>query len=135
MAYETMAKSESLNFKRYTELKSAIVDTSEDVELLRRAKVLESELISDGEIVEIFNGMTKSMESKDRVIDEAINEVNKYYNNTEKVKAYRLMKKYIYSSWKIFTVFASMLLLLLMGMQTFCDVYSCPSLFSKTKTA
>lgn len=87
MAYETMAKSESLNFKRYTELKSAIVDTSEDVELLRRAKVLESELISDGEIVEIFNGMTKSMESKDRVIDEAINEVNKYYNNTEKVKA------------------------------------------------
>ncbi|XVF43384.1 hypothetical protein PTKIN_Ptkin02bG0036200 [Pterospermum kingtungense] len=134
VAYETMAKSESLNFKRYTELMSAIVDTNEDVELLKQAEVIDSKLSAD-EIVEIFNGMTKSMESKDMVIDEAIKEVNKYYNNTKKAKAYRLMKKYIYSSWKILTVFASLLLLLLMGMQTFCDVYSCPSLLSKTKAA
>ncbi|XP_017979849.1 PREDICTED: putative UPF0481 protein At3g02645 [Theobroma cacao] len=149
VVYETMAKSKtkSLNFKRYTELMSAIVDTIEDVELLKKAGVLttvpnkqkeeaeplESDILSDAEIVEIFNEMTKTMESKDWVIDKAIGEANKCYNNTEKVKAYRLMKRYIYSSWKILTLFASLLLLLLTALQAVCDVYSCPSVFHTIK--
>ncbi|EOY13894.1 Uncharacterized protein TCM_032624 [Theobroma cacao] len=149
VVYETMAKSKtkSLNFKRYTELMSAIVDTIEDVELLKKARVLttvpnkqkeeakalESDILSDAEIVETFNEMTKTMESKDWFIDEAIREANKCYNNTEKVKAYRLMKKHIYTSWKILTLFASLLISLLMALQTVCDVYSCPGLFHTIK--
>ncbi|WRX29181.1 Protein of unknown function DUF247 [Theobroma cacao] len=115
VVYETMAKSKtkSLNFKRYTELMSAIVDTIEDVELLKKARVLttvpnkqkeeakalESDIVSDAEIVETFNEMTKTMESKDWFIDEAIREANKCYNKHREV----------------------------------CDVYSCPGLFHTIK--
>ncbi|XP_022717841.1 putative UPF0481 protein At3g02645 [Durio zibethinus] len=156
VAYETMARSKtkSLNFKRYTELMSAIVDTIEDVQLLKNAQVLivekrnatkvpngqkeeakglDGDVLSDAEIVEIFNEMTKTMESKDWVVDEAIRNANKCYNNTEKVKAYRLMKKHIYSSWKILTLLASLLFLLLTFLQTFCDIYSCPIAFHTIK--
>ncbi|OMO88340.1 hypothetical protein CCACVL1_08459 [Corchorus capsularis] len=153
VAYETMAKSKSSNFKRYTELMSAIVDTVEDVKLLMDADVLvfrkkdvvisndgaqaasiskgnNKECLSEVEIADMFNGMTKTIESKDRVIDEAIKKANKCYNDTRKVKAYRTMRKYVYSSWKMLTLFASLLLLLLTALQTFCDLYDCPAIFN-----
>ncbi|XVF78072.1 hypothetical protein PTKIN_Ptkin14bG0099000 [Pterospermum kingtungense] len=147
VAYETMAmsKTKSLNFKRYMELMSAIIDTTEDVKLLKRAEVLsvqkkdadkeglESKILTNAEIVEIFNEMTKTMESKDEVIDEAIRKANKCYYNTQKVKAYRLMKQNIYSSWKFLTFITSLLLLLMTALQTICGVYSCPSLFHTVK--
>ncbi|XVF78073.1 hypothetical protein PTKIN_Ptkin14bG0099100 [Pterospermum kingtungense] len=147
VAYETMAmsKTKSLNFKRYIELMSAIIDTTEDVKLLKSAKVLivqrkdvdkeglERKVLTNAEIVEIFNGMTKTMESKDVVIDEAIRNANKCYYNTQKVKAHGLMKQHIYSSWKFLTFITSLLLLLLMALQTICGVYSCPSLFNTVK--
>ncbi|GLT59600.1 hypothetical protein SLA2020_324100 [Shorea laevis] len=134
VAYETMEKSDALSFRRFSELMGAIIDTVEDVELLKKSKVLESEM-SSAEIAEIFNGMTKTMESKDRIIDTAIKKANASYNNTQKVRTKRLLKKYIYSSWRFLTVFASVLLLLLMGLQTFCDVYSCPTMFGKAVKA
>ncbi|OMO49816.1 hypothetical protein COLO4_38359 [Corchorus olitorius] len=155
VAYETMAKSKSSNFKRYTELMSAIVDTVEDVKLLMDAEILifrkkdvtngqedhdhenkgssskgNKECLSEVEITEMFNGMTKTIESKDRVIDEAIKKANNYYNNTRRVRTYRMMRKYVYSSWKMLTLLASVLLLLLTALQTFCDVYDCPAIFS-----
>ncbi|GLU01132.1 hypothetical protein SLE2022_184570 [Rubroshorea leprosula] len=134
VAYETMEKSDALSFRRFSELMGAIIDTVEDVELLRKSKVLESEM-SSAEIAEIFNGMTKTMESKDRIIDTAIKKANASYNNTQKVRKKRLLKKYIYSSWRFLTVFASVLLLLLMGLQTFCNVYSCPTMFGRAVKA
>ncbi|GLU01131.1 hypothetical protein SLE2022_184560 [Rubroshorea leprosula] len=75
------------------------------------------------------------MESKDRIIDTAIKKANASYNNTQKVWTKGLLKKYIYSSWRFLTVFASVLLLLLMGLQTFCNVYSCPNMFGKAVKA
>ncbi|OMO49815.1 hypothetical protein COLO4_38358 [Corchorus olitorius] len=147
VAYETMAKSKSSTFKRYTELMSAIVDTVEDVKILMEAQVLVfrkedddverqsltvangKECLSEVEIADMFNGITKMMESKDRVIDEAIRKVNKCCDNTRKVKAYRMMMRYVFSSWKMLTIFASLLLLLLNAVQTFCDLYDCPAIF------
>ncbi|OMO88357.1 hypothetical protein CCACVL1_08458 [Corchorus capsularis] len=200
VAYETLANSNvnSSNFKRYTELMSAIVDTVDDVKILIKAQVLvfrnkkhavkvpqeeeandqaskdkeeandqaskeeeanqgskEEEAanqassvqkdtadasasksskgkkdyyLSEVEIADMFNGMTKTMESKDRVIDKAIRKANKCYDNTKKVKAYRMMMRYVFSSWKMFTLIASLLLLLLNVVQTFCDLYDCPAM-------
>ncbi|GKU87525.1 hypothetical protein SLEP1_g1917 [Rubroshorea leprosula] len=132
VAYEIGEKSGSLNFRRFSELMGAIVDTAEDVAVLKKAKVIESDL-SNAEVAEIFNGFTRTMESKDGTIDTAIKKANAYYDNTRKVRIKRLLKKYIYSSWKILTVLASILLLLLMGLQTFCDIYRCPNMFAFSK--
>ncbi|GLT76682.1 hypothetical protein SLA2020_483270 [Shorea laevis] len=133
VAYETMEKSDALNFRRFIELMGTIIDTVEDVELLRKSKVLESE-VSSTEIAEIFNGMTKTMESKANASYNNTQKARTSYNNTQKARTKRLLKKYIYS-WRFLTVFASMLLLLLMGLQTFCNVYSCPTMFGKAVKA
>ncbi|GKV53317.1 hypothetical protein SLEP1_g59849 [Rubroshorea leprosula] len=85
--YETMANPESLHFKQYAELMGAIVDTAKDLLLLRDFKVLEVDenyQMSDAEILEIFNGMTGPMRSKDATIDEQIEETNnKCYNKLQ----------------------------------------------------
>ncbi|KAJ7970106.1 Plant protein of unknown function (DUF247) [Quillaja saponaria] len=129
VAYEAMTKSEFLLFTRYTELIRAIVDTVEDIEVLVEKKIVVSHL-DDNQVEKVFNGMSKSIgPTKTPILDENIEKVNKYYNGTQKVKRYRLLKKYVYSSWKICTLFATLLLLALISLQSFCSVYDCPRIF------
>ncbi|XVF08203.1 hypothetical protein REPUB_Repub06bG0206100 [Reevesia pubescens] len=128
VAFESMSKekSESLPFTRYTQLMNGIIDNAEDVNLLKKADIIKGDLDSI-EIANLFNGLSESIEPKDRDIniDEAIKKVNGYYDNTLKVKTNKLLKKYIYSSWKLLTFLASFLLLALLAMETFCDFYTC----------
>ncbi|GAB4828201.1 hypothetical protein Ancab_035118 [Ancistrocladus abbreviatus] len=131
VAYEALAVSEPLALARYTELMNGIIDTPEDVKLLREKKIIVNRLKSDQEVADLWNGMSRATRlTKVAHIDEAIANANKYYNNTPLVKFYKLMKKYVYSSWRILVVFATLLLLCLMGLQSFCSVYSCPRLFN-----
>ncbi|GLT85133.1 hypothetical protein SLE2022_033320 [Rubroshorea leprosula] len=91
--------------------------------------------VSDAEILEIFNGMTGTMRSKDATIDEQIKETNKCYNMYPVVRMKRVLRKYVYSSWKFLAVFASMLLILMMGLQSFCNLHGCPPAFTTAKKA
>ncbi|KAI6678175.1 hypothetical protein NL676_038971 [Syzygium grande] len=131
VAYEMISQSGSWVLTRYTELMYGIIDTSEDVKLLREASIVSNHLNSDDKVVQIFNGMIKSIGSRSSAseLDKTIQDANKYYNNTRRVKAYNLMRKYVYSSWKFLTLVATVVLILLMGLQTFCSVWSCPRLF------
>ena len=128
VAFESMSKdkSESLPFTRYTQLMNGIIDNAEDADLLKKADIIKGDLYS-AEIAKLFNGLSESIEPKDRDIniDEAIKNLNRYYDNTLKVKTNKLLKKYIYSSWKFLTVLASFLLLALLILETFCDFYTC----------
>ncbi|OMO49823.1 hypothetical protein COLO4_38357 [Corchorus olitorius] len=58
VAYETMAKSKAkpLNFKRFTELMSAIVDTIEDVQILKKAGIL---VVQERDVSKVKNAMSK----------------------------------------------------------------------------
>ncbi|XP_039173558.1 putative UPF0481 protein At3g02645 [Eucalyptus grandis] len=133
VAYEMISQRGSLILTRYTELMYGIIDTSEDLKLLREASIVLNRLNSDNKVVELFNGVIKSIGSKSTAseLDETIRDVNEYYNSTRKVKVYNLMRKYVYSSWKFLTVVATVVLILLMVLQTFCSVLSCPRLFNK----
>ncbi|XP_039173560.1 putative UPF0481 protein At3g02645 [Eucalyptus grandis] len=130
VAYEMISQRGSLILTRYTELMYDIIDTSEDLKLLREASIVLNRLNSDNKVVELFNGVIKSIGSKSTAseLDETIRDVNEYYNNTRKVKAYNLMRKYIYSSWKFLTVVATVVLILLMVLDTSCSILSCPRL-------
>ncbi|KAK2631441.1 hypothetical protein EUGRSUZ_L02902 [Eucalyptus grandis] len=133
VAYEMISQRGSLTLTRYTELMYGIIDTSEDLKLLREASIVLNRLNSDNKVVEFFNGVFNSIGSKSTAseLDQTIRDVNEYYNSTRKVKAYNLMRKYVYSSWKFLTVVATVVLILLMVLQTFCSVLSCPRLFNK----
>ncbi|KAK2995977.1 hypothetical protein RJ640_001885 [Escallonia rubra] len=62
------------------ELMSAIIDTSKDAKLLRQKKIIASALVSEAEVAELFNGMSKSVQlTSVSYIGKAIEDVYKYY--------------------------------------------------------
>ncbi|XP_030944837.1 putative UPF0481 protein At3g02645 [Quercus lobata] len=136
VAYEAMSKSESepLVFTRYFQLMNGIIETEKDVKVLRDHGILQSESMKDDEVVKIFSGTTTQpiREANAHDLDKAIAAVNNYYNGLRKVKACKFIKKCVLTLWNVRTIFAAILLLSLMALQTFCSVYGCSHIFNKT---
>ncbi|OMO66493.1 hypothetical protein CCACVL1_21112 [Corchorus capsularis] len=128
IAFESLSKdrSQSLPFTRYTQLMNGLIDNDKDANVLKRANIIKGDLASV-EIANLFNGLSESIEPKDRDIniDNAIKNINRYYDNTLRVKTNKLLKKYIYSSWKFLTFLTTFLLLTMMALETFCSFYAC----------
>ncbi|XP_034902224.1 putative UPF0481 protein At3g02645 [Populus alba] len=124
VAYEASNASGPLVFTRYTELMNGIIDTEEDVKLLREKGIILNRLKSDAEVASLWNGMSKSIRlTKVPFLDKVIEDVNRYYNGRWTVKGGRFMKQYVFSSWQFLTLLAAIFLLLLMTLQVFCTVY------------
>ncbi|PSS13906.1 UPF0481 protein [Actinidia chinensis var. chinensis] len=134
VAYEAMTVSKSLVFSRYTELMNGIMETADDAKLLREKKIIINKLKSDADVLQLFNGIGKSNMRLTHApyFDKTIEDVNKFFNNSPRVRAYRCVKKYVYGSWIILTILATIVLFLLIGLQSFCSVYSCPRIFNIT---
>ncbi|KAL4369078.1 hypothetical protein GQ457_05G035620 [Hibiscus cannabinus] len=95
-------------FTRYTELMNGIINTEEDVRLLRDKGIVRNSLKSDKEAVGLWNGMSKSIRlTKVRLLDKLIEDVNKYYNSRWKVKLKNVLKHYVYGSWRFLTLLAT----------------------------
>ncbi|KAF2323092.1 hypothetical protein GH714_033402 [Hevea brasiliensis] len=125
VAYEASSASGPLVFTRYTELMNGIIDTEEDVKLLREKGIILNHLKSDEEVADLWNGMSKSIRlTKVPFLDKVIEDVNKYYNGRWKIKIGDFMKRYVFGSWQFLTFLAAIFLLLLMTLQAFCSVYS-----------
>ncbi|XP_061348297.1 putative UPF0481 protein At3g02645 [Gastrolobium bilobum] len=123
VAYESLIKSKYLIFTRYTELMSAIINTSEDVKLLVHKKIIQTEL-SDEVVAQLFNGMSKSIRpTKTPQLDEEIKKVKDKFDSTQKL--YRVMTKYGGSCWKFFIVVAALVFFVLSVVQTICSVITC----------
>uniref|UniRef100_N1R0P9 Uncharacterized protein n=1 Tax=Aegilops tauschii TaxID=37682 RepID=N1R0P9_AEGTA len=127
VAYGSSAASGPLVFTRYMELMNGIIDTDDDVTLLRKRGVVINRMKkSDGEAAKLWNGMSRSVQhSKVPDLDAVIEDVNRYYGRRWSVKAKRFMRKYVLSSWKMLTFFATISMLLLTTLQAFCSVYTC----------
>jgi hypothetical protein len=124
VAYEASNASGPLVFTRYTELMNGIIDTEEDVKLLREKGIILNRLKSDEEVANLWNGMSKSIRlTKVPFLDKVIEDVNKYYNGRWTVKGGRFMRQYVFSSWQFLTLLAAIFLLLLMTLEVFCTVY------------
>ncbi|VFQ87296.1 unnamed protein product [Cuscuta campestris] len=130
VAYESCVTCGPLVFARYVELMNGIIDCEKDCKELREKGIVLNHLKSDGEVANLWNGMSRSIRlTKVPFLDKVIEDVNRFYNGRWKVKVGKFMKSYIYGSWKILTLLATILLLVLSGLEAFCSVYSCPRLF------
>uniref|UniRef100_A0ACD5ZQD6 Uncharacterized protein n=1 Tax=Avena sativa TaxID=4498 RepID=A0ACD5ZQD6_AVESA len=130
VAYESSAASGPLVLTRYTELMNGIIDTDEDVALLRHRGVVLNRMKSDGEVTKLWNGMSRSVRlTKVPGMDQAVEEVNRYYNGRWRVKTKRFMRKYVFSSWQLLTFLAAVMMLMLTTLQAFCSVYTCSRWF------
>ncbi|CAN6459368.1 unnamed protein product [Victoria cruziana] len=134
VAYEASATPGRLVFTRYTELMNGIIDGEEDVRVLREAGIICNHLKSDAEAACMWNGMSRSVTlTKVKHLDEVIQEVNKYYHGSWRVKARKFMGRYVFASWQLLTLLAAVLLLLMMAFQAFCLVYGCPHFSGQVK--
>lgn len=126
VAYEAANASGPLVFTRYTEFMNGIIDTEEDVRLLREKGIVLNRLKSDEEAADMWNGMSKSIRlTKVPFLDKIIEDVDKCYNRKWKVKLGRFYKNYVIDSWRFLVVLSAVSLLLLMSLQVFCSVYGC----------
>ncbi|KAK6156550.1 hypothetical protein DH2020_010798 [Rehmannia glutinosa] len=137
VAYEAaLAKPGStVEVAEYVDLMCGIIDNQKDVDILRKEKIIESEL-DDEEIVSIFNGISKSMRknSSKSNIEEAIDNVNARYDNLGRVKVKRFVQKYVYASLKLMSVLITIAVLVLLILQAFCSVFGCGRWFGKIGT-
>ncbi|PRQ32437.1 hypothetical protein RchiOBHm_Chr5g0046381 [Rosa chinensis] len=130
VAYEASSVSGPLVFTRYTELMNRIIDTEEDVKLLREKRIIVNHLKSDEEVANLFNGMSKSIRlTKVPSLDKVIADANGYYNGRWKVKMRKFLNTFVYGSKPLLAFLAAILLLLLMTLQAVCSVYRCSSIF------
>lgn len=127
VAYEAEVISGPLVMARYTELMNGIVDTPEDVRLLREREIIVSYLRKDEDVAQLWNGMSRCIRlSHVHSIDKAIKEVNEFFDNNSRVKFYKFTKECMLWSWRIIMLLLAFVLMVLMVIQAFCDVYRCP---------
>ncbi|KAL6650289.1 hypothetical protein ACP70R_009214 [Stipagrostis hirtigluma subsp. patula] len=128
VAYEAVAVRGPLVLARYTELMNGIIDTGKDVKILRENGVVVNQMKSNKEAAAMWNGMSQATRlSKVPKLDDAIRAVNEHRNKSAAVRAQKLIKKYVFRSWKILTLLASVVLLLMTALETFCSAYPCQS--------
>ncbi|GJX56337.1 putative UPF0481 protein [Tanacetum coccineum] len=122
MASSSNATYESQVIAQYLDLMSGILDTKKDARLLRQVGIIKGDL-TDTLVADLFNGINRS--SKKIYKDTTAAKINDYYRHKLKVKVYKFTKKYVYESWQVLTVVSTLVLLLLVILQSFCSVYDC----------
>ncbi|GLJ35896.1 hypothetical protein SUGI_0720300 [Cryptomeria japonica] len=133
VAFEASAAPGALIFTRYTDFMNGIIDTEEDVRLLRNSRIIYNHLANDGKVASLWNGMGKCVKlSKVKYLDKVIADVNKHYNRRLSVAVMEYVHKYIYGSWQLLTLVAAGILLLLTCLQAFCSVYDCKKWWNDT---
>nr|BAC99540.1 pentatricopeptide (PPR) repeat-containing protein-like [Oryza sativa Japonica Group] len=126
VAYEAVAVRGPLVLARYTELMNGIIDTAKDVKILRQSGVVVNRMKSDGEAAEMWNGMCRATRlSRVPRLDGVIRAVNEHRSRRAAVRLRRMMKRYVFRSWRVLTLLAAVVLLLMTALQTFCSVYQC----------
>eukprot|EP01018_Ginkgo_biloba_P015718 Gb_20970 [translate_table: standard] len=128
VAFEASAAPGALVLTRYTDFMNGMIDTEEDVSLLRKSGIIYNHLKNDAEVASLWNGMGKCVRlTKAAFLDKVIADVNKYYNRKWNVAMADYVKKYVFGSWQFLSLMAAIILLLLTCLQAFCSVYDCKS--------
>ncbi|CAL5028672.1 unnamed protein product [Urochloa decumbens] len=126
MAYEAVAVRGPLVLSRYTEMMNGIVDTTRDVRILRRSGVLVNRMKSNREAADMWNGMCRAARvSRVSRLDAVVRAVNEHRDRAPAVRLRKMLKRYVFGSWKLLTLLASVVLLLMTGLEAFCSAYPC----------
>ncbi|CDP20781.1 unnamed protein product [Coffea canephora] len=127
VAYEvaTASPKSTLILAGYVDFMCGIIDTAKDVDLLKEKGIIISNLPSE-EIAKIFNGISKSSSQNPLPeLEEATQKLNAIYDNTFRVKAWRFIRDHFVPSEAAVKIFLAILLVVLLTVQAFCQVYGC----------
>ncbi|CAH9129825.1 unnamed protein product [Cuscuta epithymum] len=147
VAYEAAVattKETTLELAEYVVLMANLLQTPKDVAMLRERGIIMGNVLGDGEVVEIFNGIEKCVGKSERVSasKEVKNQVKAMVEEWEKKKgktwkrvqrsvekeikyAIEVMRKPCVLGMKYLLYIFLALLVVLQIMQAYCDVYGC----------
>nr|XP_027083814.1 putative UPF0481 protein At3g02645 [Coffea arabica] len=131
VAYEAAMSKPTLEFARYVNLMNGIIDTAEDVKLLKQNGVIKGGL-TDDEIADQFNGMKRCYAGSDHKsnIEVAVEKVNKFYGKKLLVRTVRRLNRSLFASWKHLALVSTVVLLVVLSLQTFCEFYQCSKIWN-----
>lgn len=125
IAYE-MCKPSQINYVSfYVGLMNDLIDTEQDVALMRRMGVIKNWLGSDKEVADLFNGLSEKVTVGRRDdFDKLTVKVNAHYNNEMKVQIGKLVHDHFSSPWNALALTAAIVILLLTVLQTIFTIIS-----------
>jgi len=133
VAFEGCAAPGALVFTRYIDFMNGMIDSAEDVRLLRESGIISNHLQSDEEVASLWNSMGKCVPlTKVAYLDKVIEDINTHYNRKWNVAVLEFVKKHIFGSWKFLSLVAAVILLVVTCMQAFCSVYNCKNWFNQS---
>lgn len=125
VAFE-VCKASKINFVTcYLSLMDELIDSDEDVAVLRRSNIVTNYLGSDAEVADLFNGLCKGVTvSRVDVLGQVKQEVNDHYTSKFKVWFAELMKEHFSSPWRSLGLAAAIIVLLLTAVQALFSIFS-----------
>ncbi|KAI3925969.1 hypothetical protein MKW98_028105 [Papaver atlanticum] len=96
----------------YAVLMDCLINSVEDVEILRQVGIINNHLGCDEDVVNIFNKLCVDVFPDSRY-NSTTHEVNKFYNQSWSTWKAMLKSEYFHNPWAIVSVFAAVLLILL----------------------
>ncbi|GLJ52858.1 hypothetical protein SUGI_1126060 [Cryptomeria japonica] len=119
MALEAFMKWKTRHFTCYADLMDRLVDTPNDVAVLKKNGIIYSNLGSDKEISILWNGISRSIwRSPYDPIDNTIKAVNDYYRSRYRVLFGEFVQEHFSKPWQVVSVVGACILLLLTFLQT-----------------
>ncbi|KAL3726721.1 hypothetical protein ACJRO7_031595 [Eucalyptus globulus] len=125
IAYEQHRQSRDINyFTDYVTFMDCLINSSKDVEVLRRAGIVKNYLGNDEVVAQMFNKIGDHVAISDSYYSEIFQNVNAHCNKRMNVWMAKLRRKYFHSPWASLSVLAAIVLLLLTAAQTLFTIPS-----------
>ncbi|CAL1353879.1 unnamed protein product [Linum trigynum] len=130
VAYESLAKPDSAILTRYTQMMRAMVQSKEDVKLLKKEGIVEGN-VDDEVVVALFGGMVGGSSpvapaaGTMTVLDATVGKVNEYYSGKPMVLMSKICKLLVNVGLRVVMLVGAIVLLGMFAVQTYCSIYAC----------
>ncbi|KAG6781507.1 hypothetical protein POTOM_014417 [Populus tomentosa] len=127
VAYEQCSRRKHLYVTNYTTLMDCLINTQEDVQILRHSGIIENGLGDDGMVCSLFNNLCKNVILSQRrhfCYNKVFDGVKEHYNRKRNVWMAKLKHDYFNSPWALLSFLAAVALLLFTLVQTVFTVMS-----------
>lgn len=108
----------------YALLMDRLVDTSSDVELLAKKRIIQNDLGGYEDVTDLFNNICKQVVVREFYFTQLCEQVDAYYNKSWHGYRASLKQDYFKNPWAIISFIAAIVLLLLTTLQTIYSVLS-----------
>ncbi|KAF8037698.1 hypothetical protein BT93_B0525 [Corymbia citriodora subsp. variegata] len=125
IAYEQYRQSRGVNyFTDYVTLLDCLINSSKDVKVLRRARIIKNYLGDDEAVAQMFNKIGDYITAYGSYYSEIFKNVNEYCDKPWNIRMAKLRREYFHSPWAFLSVLAAIVLLLLTIAQTVFSILS-----------